>query len=210
MRVKICGITNADDALLAQGHGASAIGLIFAEGSRRRVSLDVAREVMAATGPFLTRVGVFRDQPLEYVLRTAAELRLEAVQLHGSEDPAFVAEAARHVQVIKALGFEAGMQPSDLEAWPADFILLDAPVPGSGVTFDWDTARNLAGYPSLILAGGLRPGNVAEAIRIFRPAGVDVASGVEASAGRKSPSLVRSFMAATLVPKQVSTGTDAY
>ena len=210
MRVKICGITSPVDAELALSHGASAIGLIFAEGSKRRVDLAAAREIVAATGPFAYRVGVFRNQPLAEVLATADTLRLEAVQLHGSEDAGYVAAVGRERTVIKALSHHDGMQPSELDAWPADFVLLDAAVPGSGVAFDWNSAAAMAGHPKLVLAGGLTPHNVTEAIRIFRPLAVDVASGVESEPGRKSPALVRSFMEAATGHKQVSTGGLAY
>jgi phosphoribosylanthranilate isomerase len=194
MRVKICGITRPADAVLAEQAGADAIGLIFAEGSRRYVTVETARQVVDAAGPLLLRVGVFRNAPLERVLDTAAELRLQLVQLHGDEDHAFVAEAARSVAVIKALPFGAGLRPADFRSWPADGILLDAVTPGAGIPFDWEQAGALAGQPRLILAGGLNPGNVAEAVRLLRPYGVDVASGVESAPGIKDAGLVHSFI----------------
>lgn len=209
MRVKICGITNVADALLAQEAGASAIGLIFAEGSRRQVNLKTAEGIIRATGPFLQRVGVFRNQPLQFVLDHTARLRLEAVQLHGSEDQAFVARVAETCTVIKAIGFRPDLSVPELDSWPADAILLDAQVPGAGRTFDWYQVAHLAGYPGLVLAGGLTPANVAEAIQVLRPHAVDVASGVE-TAGQKSPSLVRSFIAAAWGHDSVSTGPAAY
>ncbi len=210
MRVKICGITSVDDALLAQAAGAAAIGLIFAPGSKRLVDPGVAADIVAATGPFLHRVGVFRDQPLEQVLAIAGGLKLEAVQLHGAEDPAFVQRVAERHAVIKAVAFRPGLRARDLAAWPGAGILLDAPVPGSGFTFDWQEAAGLAGLPRLILAGGLNPRNVGLAIRTFRPYAVDVATGVEERAGVKSPSLVRSFMAAVTAQEAVSTSGDVY
>lgn len=210
MRVKICGITSVADARLAQDAGASAIGLIFAPGSKRLVAPEVAADIVAATGPFLQRVGVFRNQPLEQVLEIAGGLKLEAVQLHGAEDQAFVSRVARNHSVIKALAFHEGLLRAQLASWQAAGILLDAPVPGSGTTFDWQAAASLAGYPGLILAGGLTPLNVASAIRAFRPYAVDVATGVEATPGVKSPSLVRSFMAAVRAAEPVSTSGDVY
>ena len=210
VRVKICGITTPEDARLAAAAGADAIGLIFAEGSRRQISVDTALEVSAATGPFVQRVGVFRDQPLAEVIRTAAELRLDAVQLHGSEPADYVSEVRRQFTVIRAVGFREGLNSADLSAWPADFVLLDAVTPGAGRVFDWESARHLAGYPGLILAGGLTPDNVATAISVLRPAAVDTASGVETSPGRKSARLLEEFVRSSRSSGAVSTGEDAY
>lgn len=206
MRVKICGITRAADARLAEESGADAIGLIMAEGSKRQLSLEAAAEVARSVGPLVSVIGVFRDQPPEFVLRAAEELRLSAVQLHGHEDRQFVQAVREKVRVIKALAYQPGLTAADLESWPADAVLLDAVSPGAGVPFDWAAAAGLAGFPGLILAGGLNPGNVAEAVAVLRPAAVDVASGVEAAAGVKDPELVRSFISSARAAGPVSTG----
>lgn len=198
MRVKICGVTRTQDALCAERAGADAIGLIFAEGSRRRVSLEQAAAIGAALGPFITRVGVFIDAPLEVVLEAVAAADLQAVQLHGSEDAAY-AERLRErlggrVQVIKAVAVGPGFRAADWRGFPAHALLVDGLVPGSGEPFDWERASGLGEWGRLILAGGLTPENVAAGIRAFRPYGVDVASGVEAGPGIKDPARVQEFV----------------
>ena len=195
MNVKICGITTADDARLAEAAGADAIGMIFVSGSRRELDVERARPIVAAVGPFVTKVGVFRDAPLDEVRAAVVRLRLDAVQLHGSEEPPYVAALRPDVAVIKALRFVRGMSVDDLDAYAADAVLLDGAVPGSGRAFDWEAASAVAGHPRLVLAGGLDPANVAGAIAAMRPYAVDVASGVEASPGRKDHVKVRAFVA---------------
>jgi phosphoribosylanthranilate isomerase len=194
MRVKICGITSAADAVAAEQAGADAIGLIFAGGSRRQVKLAQARQVRDAVGPLLHCVGVFRNAPLQQVLDVAAELQLQLVQLHGNEDADYVARVARVLPVIKAVPFSAQLGRQELQAWPASALLLDAVTPGGGIPFDWNQATALAGLPRLILAGGLQPANVAEAISVLRPWAVDTASGVESAPGVKDHGLIRSFV----------------
>ncbi len=205
VKVKVCGITSPADALLAEAAGADALGLIFAEGSKRELTLERARVIAAATGPFTHYVGVFRNQPLEQVLNTAAELRLAAVQLHGAESAEYVGAVRQRFRTIRALSFQAGLTVADLATWPADHILLDAATPGAGQVFDWQSASHLGGFPGLILAGGLTPANVAEAISVLRPAAVDVASGVEQEPGRKSAALLESFVRSSRAQLRVST-----
>ncbi|HLR47180.1 MAG TPA: phosphoribosylanthranilate isomerase [Deinococcales bacterium] len=196
VRVKICGITSAADARLAEAHGADAIGLIFAEGSSRQLTPDTAVPVAAAAGPFLQRIGVFRNQEAGFVLETARRLRLDAVQLHGDEDAEFVAYVRESFRVLKAVAFAPGLTPAVFRRWPADGFLLDAPAPGSGKTFDWTEAADFRSVPGLVVAGGLNPDNAAEAVRFFRPYGVDTASGVETAPGKKSAELIRGFVSA--------------
>ena len=195
MYVKICGITSPDDARDAESAGADAIGMIFVAGSRRELDLERAPPIAAAVGPFVTKVGVFRDAPLDQVRAVIVRLRLDAVQLHGSEEPAYVAALRPDVAVIKALRYAPGLTPHDLDAYAADAILLDGAVPGSGRAFDWRAASSLAGHPRLIVAGGLDPDNVSRAIDAMAPYAVDVASGVEASPGRKDAAKVQAFVA---------------
>lgn len=196
VRVKICGITRPEDAVLAEEAGADAIGLIFAERSKRRLEPLQAAEIAAAAGPFTTRVGVFVDAPIERVRRVAAALRLDAVQLHGSEQPAYAAALRPSLQVIKAWSFTPGLRPEVMARYPADAVLLDGLRPGSGEAFDWAQAAALRGFPRLILAGGLTPETVAAGVQALAPYGVDVASGVEAEPGIKDPARVRAFVAA--------------
>lgn len=193
VRVKICGITRPRDAVAAEAAGADAIGLMFVEESPRAIGLALARELSEAVGPLLLRVGVFRDAPLQKVLDVTAELRLGAVQLHGSEDPEYVESVRRAVPVIRALSF-AGQSSQELRRVPGDALLLDGLRPGSGRAFDWDSASHLRGMPRLVLAGGLHPGNVGEAVRALEPYAVDVSSGVEESPGVKEFRLMSSFV----------------
>lgn len=196
MRVKICGLTLPEDALAAEAAGADAVGLIFAPASKRRVSLEQAREVIAPLGPFIARVGVFVDAPLEEVLETARQIRLSAVQLHGNEDADYAAAVRAERQVIKALRFHEGLEPDDYADYPADALFLDGVKPGSGEVFSWAAATAWVGYPKLVLAGGLTPETVASGIRALRPYTVDVASGVEVRPGRKDHAKIAAFVRA--------------
>lgn len=196
VRVKICGITRAEDALAAERAGADAIGLIFALRSRRRVDLVAAAAIVAELGPFLTRVGVFVDAPLDEVREAVRRLRLGAVQLHGAE-PASYAKALRgEVAVVKAVAFGPQVTPESLADYPADAILIDAPSPGSGSSFVWAEASAWRNHPGLILAGGLTPETVADGVRALRPYAVDVASGVESAPGVKDAARVQAFVRA--------------
>lgn len=196
MRVKICGITRVEDALMAERAGADAIGLIFAEGSKRRVGLEQAAAVSAALGPFIVRVGVFVDAPLAAVEAAVEAAGLQAVQLHGDEDAAYAERLMARVRVIKAVSVGAGFDASAWRGFPVHALLVDGLLPGSGERFDWERAADLRGFPRLILAGGLTPHNVAEGIRALRPYAVDVASGVESSPGIKDRTRVQDFVRA--------------
>lgn len=194
VRVKICGVTRAEDARMIELAGADAIGMIFARRSSRRIDLDAAARVGAALGPFIVRVGVFVDAPIDDVRQAVRALRLSAVQLQGSEEAAYAAALREHVTVIRAVPFTPALTPAALASYPADAILLDAARPGSGQAFDWQQAVAWRDHPRLILAGGLTPGSVASGVRALRPYAVDVASGVESEAGVKDPAKVRAFV----------------
>lgn len=193
--MKICATTSAADAALAVDAGADAVGLIFAP-SRRQVTVEEAREIVAAVPDHVLTVGVFRDHLAREVLEIVTAVGLRAAQLHGSETPATSAEVHAHVPVL-IRGMAAGdPQMDEVDRHGADVLLLDAPTPGGGVPFDWTLVGDLARRHRVLLAGGLRPDTVADAIGTVRPWGVDVASGVEASFGRKDPDAVRAFVAA--------------
>lgn len=196
MRVKICGLTRPEDALASEAAGADAIGLNFAPVSKRFVSVKQAEAIVAPLGPFIGKVGVFVDAPMDFVLETAKQLELSAVQLHGNEDAQYAREVAAHVPVIKAVRFEAGLMPNAFADYPASALLLDGLKPGSGEAFTWEAATAWVGLPHLILAGGLTPETVAEGIRVLRPYAVDVASGVEAGVGLKDPTKLQDFVRA--------------
>jgi phosphoribosylanthranilate isomerase len=194
--VKICGVTTVDDALLSAGLGADAVGLNFYPPSPRCITVDTARDIVRRVPPEVLSVGVFRNESRERVVDIANTVGLRVVQLHGhenAEDTRWVAE--RVPALIRAFGVDdPGLVSGD--HYGRHRLMVDAPSPGSGKTFDWGVlAQRLAGRP-YILAGGLHPDNVATAIRGLQPWGVDVASGVEESPGRKDPAKVRRFVAA--------------
>jgi phosphoribosylanthranilate isomerase len=200
VRVKICGVTNAEDALLACELGADAIGLNFFPESPRCVTPFVAGNIVHKLPPFVAAVGVFVNWKPEAVIALAKALQLVGAQLHGDETPDDVSEVAEKLQVIKALRPAQGSKPADLNRYRnAAAILLDAAgtgkYGGSGETADWEYAREAAKSHRVILAGGLTPANVAEAIRNVKPYAVDVASGVESKPGKKDAGKLREFFA---------------
>jgi phosphoribosylanthranilate isomerase len=197
--VKICGVTTADDALLAAELGAAAVGFVFWPNSPRYIEPIAARAIVARLPPFITPVGVFVDQPIDIVLATARLARLGAVQLHGDE-PADE-YATLPVRVIKAMPLRNPQDRDAARAVPASaMLLLDAYDPvrrgGTGRAIDWGIASSVSRHRAVILSGGLQPGNVADAIAAVKPYGIDVSSGVEASPGRKDPTKLRALFAA--------------
>jgi phosphoribosylanthranilate isomerase len=196
LRVKICGVTRVEDALVAERAGADAIGLIFAERSKRRVSLAQAAAISASLGPLMARVGVFVDAPREAVLKALSVARLTAVQLHGAEDAAYAAALREHAFVIKAVSVRPGFDAGFWRRFPADALLVDGLAPGAGKAFDWALVEGLKHHPRLILAGGLTLESVAAGVRALKPYGVDVASGVESSPGIKDPVKIQDFVRA--------------
>jgi phosphoribosylanthranilate isomerase len=195
VRVKICGITRPEDAVAAEQAGVDAIGLNFVEGSKRRVTLEQALTISLSVGPFISRVGIFVNQPLHELEEIAQTLRLDAVQLHGQEDAIYAKSLSKNYRIIKAVSFH-NQSPKDLLDFPADAILLDGLRPGSGETFDWSVAAAFKGFPNLILAGGLDAKNVRAGIEALEPYAVDTASGVESSPGIKNPVQIQNFVRA--------------
>jgi phosphoribosylanthranilate isomerase len=198
MLVKICGVTRAEDARAAVEAGASAIGFVFWPESPRFIDPYRARAIRASLPPFVTAVGVFVNQPFEYVSGVASLVRLGAVQLHGDEPPAFASRLP--APVLKALPLEAAGDRV-LAAWPDEItVLLDVHDPvkrgGTGRTIDWDAAAAIAARRPIVLAGGLTPDNVAGAVARVRPSGIDVSSGVEVSPGIKDHRRVRALFEA--------------
>lgn len=193
MFVKICGITNEDDALFAVAMGADAVGFIFAP-SPRQVAAQVVYDITRRLPPEILTVGVFRDEAPGRVIETVHRAGLKAAQLHGHETPAMVAEISQQIRyVIKAVA--AGSPDARRAAdFGTDMVLVDAPNPGAGRVFDWSLMDDVADGPRIILAGGLDPDNVGEAVRLVKPWGVDVASGVERSPGRKDALKVKAFI----------------
>jgi phosphoribosylanthranilate isomerase len=201
VKVKICGITNREDALSAVGAGADALGFNFWKGSRRYVAPRAAREIISELPPGILCVGVFVNEgaPAD-VVRTAREAGVGAVQLHGDETPEYCA-AVRGFEVIKALRVRGDFRVERADAYRVDAILLDAfsdtEPGGTGRTFDWRLAAEArARLPKLYLAGGLTPENVGAAFERVRPYALDVCSGVESAPGRKDGERVRAFVEA--------------
>lgn len=195
MFVKVCGTTSEEDALLAVAMGADAVGFIFAP-SPRQVSVAAVRGIVGRLPREVVTVGVFRDEAPEQVVKVVNGLGLRAAQLHGRETPAQVQWVVERVPLV-INAFPAGSSAiRRADEYGAQIVMLDAPAPGSGQVFDWTLCDGVPPGSRLLLAGGLTPDNVADAVAQARPWGVDVCSGVEASPGRKDAVKLRSFVAA--------------
>jgi phosphoribosylanthranilate isomerase len=200
-KVKICGVTRLGDAERAVELGAWAIGLNHWEQSPRRVDPTRAAEIGQAMKRRCEVAGVFVNPSLDEVAEAVENEFLTMVQLHGDEGPSFCAEVGRRTgaKVIKALRVRSAADVKAAESFKTDFHMLDAHHPkygGGGISFDWELAAARRSKVPLILAGGLRPENVAEAISIVRPFAVDVASGVESEPGVKDPALLEALFEA--------------
>ncbi len=189
-RVKICGITRYEDARIAVGLGVDALGFIFYPKSPRYVTPEAAREITERIPPFVTKVGVFVDEDAEKVHQAAAVAGVDTLQLHGSESPEYCGRF--RCSVIKAFRVGVGLPLPDLDSYPVSGYLLDtwdaSAMGGTGKTFDWGIARDLClRHGNVIVAGGLGPSNLREALEALRPYGVDLNSGVEVKPGVKNP-----------------------
>lgn len=199
IRVKICGITNVDDALFAAESGADAIGLIFSS-SPRQVDIQTAQTVVKEIPPFLTSVGVFADEPAEKVMRVLMSCHLDVVQLHGDEQPSY-ANYFFPIPVVKAFPMKGVQTLQKMKRYEtARAFLLDTyhvqKKGGTGKTFNWEWAvkAKSIGKP-IILSGGLGPKNIARAVKKVKPYAVDASSGLERKIGRKDKAKVRDFIA---------------
>ena len=200
MIIKICGVTRPEDAAFAAQVGADWLGLNFWPRSRRVVgrsqAIEVAQAARAARAD-VGLVGVFVDQPIEEVTELIDAIGLDFVQLHGDEPPAYVRQLGR--RAIKAIPLARSSDVDRLDEYSCATFLVDTPSPGrggSGERGDWELARRAAQLHRVILAGGLTPDNVADAVATVAPHGVDSASGVESTPGRKEAVLVERFVAA--------------
>jgi phosphoribosylanthranilate isomerase len=196
MMVKICGITNREDAQAAVEGGAAALGFNFYSKSPRYVTPEVVAHIIEGLPASVWKVGVFVNEPPEEVERVLAAAGLNVAQLHGDEPPEALPRGTR---VWKALRVDKSFDPAAMDAYDAEAFVLDAPSErygGSGRTFDWSKARHAA--KKIILAGGLDAGNVQAAIRLARPWGVDSCSRLESSPGRKDHARMARFLEAAL------------
>jgi phosphoribosylanthranilate isomerase len=200
VRIKICGITNLEDALLAAELGANALGFIFYAKSPRSVAPEAAREIIRQLPPLVLSVGVFVNEEAATVRDLAAAVGLDWVQLHGTETPEYCCSLGH--RVLKGFRMQAEESLQDLQAYQGavQAFLLDTykqgQTGGTGETFDWELARKAKEYGAIVLAGGLTAANVARAIEVAQPQAVDVASGVEAAPGKKDPEKLRAFFEA--------------
>jgi phosphoribosylanthranilate isomerase len=197
-RIKICGVTRPDDARNAALLGAAAVGLNFHPESPRLVTAEQAARIIDVLPPFVSSVGVFVNYPDPQALEDfAVSLGLDAVQLHGDESPEYCSMITR-VKVIKALRVGESFKVQNLAHYRVSGFLLDAYRSGSyggtGHTFEWDRAAGANAFGHIVIAGGLNPGNVGEAIGQLHPFGVDVSSGVESSPGEKDYDLMQQFV----------------
>jgi len=200
VKVKICGITNLPDANAAVEAGADALGFMFAEQSPRRLTRPAAAAIIRQLPPFVSRVGVFVNPPAESVRQAVSECGLDTLQFHGEETPEFCRQFAP-LKTCKAFRIQDSESLKRLPAYQTDAWLLDSWVAGkaggTGETFNWSLAAAAKEYGCpVILAGGLRPENVAQAIHEVWPYAVDVSSGVESAPGHKDHDLLRAFIAA--------------
>ncbi len=196
VKVKICGITTLEDALTAIEAGADALGFVFYSASPRHVSPEQAADIIRKLPPFVQTVGLFVDEKMTVVNAIADHCRLDVIQLHGEETPAYCESVNR--RVIKAFRVKDISTLDLLVPYHVSGYLLDAWSPdahgGTGQVFNWDIAAEaVLGGRNIILAGGLTPDNITESIRKVHPYGVDVSSGVESAPGRKDAFKVRRF-----------------
>ena len=196
IKVKICGITNKEDALYAVECGADALGFIFYEKSPRYIEPDNAKTIIAALPPFVTTVGVFVNKDFNDIRDITLLTGVTVVQLHGDESPSYCNLVEG--KLIKAIRVKNDSSIEGLKKYDVDTFLLDSfdknSFGGSGLTFDWKLAEKAKQYGKIILAGGLTPDNVEEAVKKVAPYGVDVNSGVEKKPGIKNKNKVKEFI----------------
>ena len=198
MKVKVCGITSYDDAALALDQGVDALGFNFYPRSLRYINPAQARSIIGRLPPFAVTVGLFvNEQHPRAVSETARGAAVQVLQFHGDESPDYCRYFASW-PLIKALRLDRASVGAELGEYPVQAFLLDsrddALYGGTGQTFDWSLAESVKGIRPIVLAGGLRPENVAEAIRTVQPYGVDVCSGVESAPGKKDAGKLIAFM----------------
>lgn len=207
VQIKICGITTVNDAMICANYGADALGLVFYPRSPRYVSLEQAAGIAAELPSRVAKVGVFVNESYETIMTTVSSCRLSAVQLHGRESPELVHRLRENgVAVIKCLYVRGQPGIDAAESYPASAFLVECSagkMPGGNArSWDWSAARSFAEKDPTVIAGGLAPENVGQAIAAARPDAVDVSSGVESVPGRKERRKVRDFISAVRLNTQ--------
>lgn len=196
VKVKICGITNLDDALQAVDAGADALGFVFYDLSPRCITFEAAERIIGKLPPYVVTSGVFVNNPASFIDSAVERCGINVVQLHGDETPTFCA-GIRHT-VVKAFRIRNVASIESIRNYSVAGYLLDAYVPGSyggtGLTFNWETAKVAKQFGPVILAGGLRPDNARLAVETVEPYALDVSSGVEAAPGKKDHAKVSEFI----------------
>jgi phosphoribosylanthranilate isomerase len=200
-KVKICGITNLEDALLSSKFGADALGFNFYKKSPRYISPEKAREIIEQLLPRVLKVGVFVNESLDEICAVAKLAKLDAIQLHGEETPEFTRElkAKTNLKIVKAFRVSPEFKPEDVLQFETDAILLDTYSPkehgGTGETFDWEIAKKVQEiFPKMYLAGGLSQSNIANAILQVKPFAVDACSCLEIKKGKKDKADLINFL----------------
>ena len=197
-KIKICGITNLEDAIAASQLGADALGFIFYKESQRYVEPEVAKNITSELPPFITTVGVFVNQGLDDIALIVEKTSINVAQLHGDETPEFCGKVP--LRSIKVIRIKDASDMDKVAQYPDQDILFDThsdiEYGGTGKIFDWEILNKRTLPNRIILSGGLNPGNVLEAVRAVRPYAVDVSSGVEAEPGRKDHKKIKAFIEA--------------
>jgi phosphoribosylanthranilate isomerase len=200
-KVKICGITNLEDALLSAKFGAEALGFNFYKRSARYIPPEKAREIIEQLPANVLKVGVFVNENLDKIIEIACVAKLDALQLHGEETPEFARElkARTNLEIIKAVRVSPEFKPEDVLQYEVDAVLLDAYSPkehgGTGETFDWEVAKKVQEiFPGMYLAGGLSGKNIKEAVENVKPFAVDSCSLLESEKGIKDSQKVKEFI----------------
>jgi phosphoribosylanthranilate isomerase len=198
VRIKICGITNKEDALLAVDMGTNALGFIFYKESKRYIEPDSALGIISNLPPFVTTVGIFVNQDLDEIINIRDKVGFDIFQLHGDESPSFCKQLGKNV--IKTIRVEDNLNPEEIAPYSVHAILFDSystkDFGGTGESFSWQILKDFDRSKTIILSGGLTPENVTQAIQIVNPYAVDVSSGVEDYPGKKNPEKLRRFIKA--------------
>jgi phosphoribosylanthranilate isomerase len=213
IRIKICGITRYEDAKAAEGLGVDALGFVFYKKSPRCISPEEAGAIIRQLPPFVSRVGVFVDEEIDRVVAIARATGIDTVQLHGTESPLYCSKMP--LPVIKAFSIEPSTDISLLGQYRVAGFLLDTWAAGmrggTGITFDWSIARSACiKYDRIILAGGLNPTNIEEALETVQPYGIDISSGVEIKPGIKNPRKMRDAVQVVRAWERGEKGTETF